>query len=149
MTPNMKQFMAYAAAFEQTFADNDWTRLERYFTEDAVYQVSGHARFACELHGRDNIFRGMRRSLDGFDRKMASREIVPTAPPSEDNDSLTFRGFVRYRRAPDAPPIEMHATIVVEFDGDRIRSMHDSFALDAPANEWLARNAADLDGSYV
>jgi hypothetical protein len=142
----LQHFLSYAAAFEQTYADDDWSRLEPFFTEDAVYSVSGMAQ-PCELHGRDRILRGMRKSLDGFDRKMAHREIVPTAPPVEADGRVTLKGLVRYRRI-DSPPVELHATIVVEFDGDRICRMHDTFTLDPAAQQWLARYASDLDGSY-
>jgi hypothetical protein len=32
-----QRFEAYAADFELTFVDDDWSRLEQYFTDDAVY----------------------------------------------------------------------------------------------------------------
>jgi hypothetical protein len=143
---NLSTFLAYAAAFEQTFADDNWQRLEPFFTEDATYEVSGLPS-ACVLHGRDQIFRGIKKSLDGFDRRMASREIVPTAPPAETDNRITLQGLVRYVRAD--VPVELHATIVVELAAGRICRMHDTFALDAPALAWLQRNAHDLDGSYV
>jgi hypothetical protein len=143
----LQQFLAYAAAFEQTYVDDDWRRLEPFFTEDAVYRVSG-LPFACELHGRDHILRGIRKSLDGFDRQMVHREIVPTAPPVEADGRVTLKGLVRYRRK-DSPPVELHATIVAEFDGERICRMHDTFTIDQTASQWLARYASDLDGSYI
>ena len=143
---NLPTFMAYAAAFEQTFADDNWQRLEPFFTEDATYEVSGIPGGGV-MHGRDAIFRGIKKSLDGFDRQMATRQIVPTAPPTEDGDRVTLQGFVRYVR--DGAPVEMHATIVVEFTGGKITSMHDTFALDATALAWFQQHAHGLDGSYV
>jgi SnoaL-like domain len=144
---HLPRFLAYAAAFEQTFADDDWRRLEPFFTDDAVYAVAGLPA-ACELRGREHILRGMRKSLDGFDRKMTRREIAPTAPPSEDGDRVTLIGLVRYQRG-ESPPIELRATIVATFDGDRISHMRDTFTLDAAAIAWLGHHAADLDGSYT
>jgi ketosteroid isomerase-like protein len=143
---NLPTFMAYAAAFEQTFADDNWQRLEPFFAEDATYEVTGIPGGGV-MHGRDAIFRGIKKSLDGFDRRMASRQIVPTAPPSESGDRVTLQGLVRYVR--DGAPVEMHATIVVEFADGKIVRMHDTFALDAAAMAWLQRNAHDLDGSYL
>lgn len=143
----IEQFLSYAAAFEQTYVDDDWQRLEKYFTDDVTYRVSGLPT-AYELHGRDNMLRGIRKSLDGFDRKMTVRKIVPTAPPTENDGKVMFQGFVRYQRA-DSPPVELHATLVAEFDGDRICNMHDTFKIDAAGGQWLARYAHDLDGSYV
>jgi hypothetical protein len=143
----IEQFLSYASAFEQTYADDDWRRLEKYFTEDVTYRVSGLPT-EYELHGRDNMLRGMRKSLDGFDRKMAARKVVPTAPPTEADTKVTFHGFVRYQRG-DSPPVELRAKLVAEFDGDRICSMHDTFDIDDAGRQWLARYTRDLDGSYV
>ncbi|MEO8701691.1 MAG: nuclear transport factor 2 family protein [Kofleriaceae bacterium] len=143
----LSRFLEYAAAFEQTFADDNWGRLDPFFTETAEYKVTGLPA-SCELIGRDAIFRGIRKSLDGFDRKMTSREIVASEPPTEEGDTVTLKGFVRYSRGA-APPIELHAVIVARFEGDRIAAMHDTFTLDGAAMKWLGANAADLDGSYV
>jgi hypothetical protein len=144
---NLSRFMTYAAAFERTFADDDWARLAPFFTEDAVYEVTGIPK-PCELHGRDAIFAGMRKSLDGFDRKMDRREISSLEPPSEQGSRVMFTGVVRYQRGA-APPVELRATITADFEGDRICHMRDAFALDAPALGWLAKHGADLDGSYT
>jgi hypothetical protein len=143
---HLNRFMAYAAAFEQTFVDDDWSRLEPFFTEDVVYRVSGIPA-ACEIHGRDNVFRGIKKSLDGFDRKMTSRQIIPTKQTTEDGNRVTLQGFVRYERG--GTTVDLHAVIVAEFDGDRICNMHDTFTLGTPEMKWLGAKANDLDGSYV
>jgi hypothetical protein len=144
---NLETFLAYAAAFEQTYADDNWQRLEPFFAEDATYEVSGLPA-ACKLSGRDQILRGIKKSLDGFDRRMSSRQIIPTAPPSETGNAVTLRGLVRYQREGVAP-VELQATIVAELEAGKIRHMHDAFTLDGVAMTWLRTNAADLDGSYV
>ena len=33
------RFVAYAGAFEEAYASDDWLKLEPFFTEDAVSQV--------------------------------------------------------------------------------------------------------------
>ena len=65
---NLPLFMKYAADFEKTLADDDWTRLRQYFAADAVYEVKSDG-FPCKLTGPDAIFKGIKKSLDGFDRK--------------------------------------------------------------------------------
>lgn len=99
------------------------------------------------MHGRDAIFRGIKKSLDGFDRHMASRQIIPTAPPTEEGNRVTLKGVARYVR--DGEPVDMHATIIVEFADGKIVRMHDKFALDAAALAWFQAHAHDLDGAYV
>lgn len=143
---NLSTFMAYAAAFEQTFDDDNWQRLAPFFTEDATYEVSGIPG-ACVLRGRDQIFAGMKKSLDGFDRRMAKREIVPTSPPVEQGNRVTLNGVARYVR--DGATLDMPATLTAEFEGRRICRMHDAFALDATAFAWFKQHAHGLDGSYV
>ena len=144
---HLPTFLAYAAAFEKTYADDDWSRLEPFFTDDVVYQVSGLPA-ACTLRGRAQMLAGMKKSLDGFDRRMAERRIVPTSPPTEADETVTLHGVVHYRRA-GSEVGELRATIVATFTGDRISQMHDHFVLDAPAIAWLGAHATDLDGSYV
>ena len=35
----LQQFLAYAGDFEKTLADDDWSRLHKYFCDDAVYDA--------------------------------------------------------------------------------------------------------------
>lgn len=147
MSTNLSRFAAYAAAFEETFADDDWSRIAPYFHEDAVYLVEG-VPHPCELHGRDAILKGMRRSLDGFDRRMDRRAIVPAGPLVEDGDRVILVGCVRYQRG-SAPSVDLRATVVATYADGLIVHLHDTFQLDRPAISWLRTHAADLDASYA
>ena len=44
----MSRFLDYAQGFELTFDDDDWSRLERHFAPDAVYEVRNMS-FACRI----------------------------------------------------------------------------------------------------
>ena len=77
---NLECFGAYAADFEKTFKDDDWSRLDRYFAPDATYRVKGEP-FAASIKGRDAIFKGIKKSLDGFDRRFATRDIALEGAP--------------------------------------------------------------------
>ena len=144
---HLSHFESYAAAFEETFADDNWDRLAPFFHPEAVYVVEGLS-VPCTLHGRDAILRGMRRSLDGLDRKMDQRTIVLSQPLAEQGDHVTLVGCVRYQRA-SSPPVELRATIVATYVDGRIAHLHDTFQLDRPALLWLRTHAADLDASYA
>jgi hypothetical protein len=74
MEQTMKVFMDYAAAFEQTYIDDDWSRLAPFFSEDATYEVRG-GPLACEISGRESIFSGLKKSIDGMDRRCDERQI--------------------------------------------------------------------------
>ena len=50
------RFNNYADDFELTFTDDDWTRLETYFHQDAVYSTSGF--HATQFEGRAELLNG-------------------------------------------------------------------------------------------
>lgn len=141
--------LAYATAFEVTYEDDDWERLRPYFAADAVYEVVG-GPMACRIEGADNILRGLKKSVDGFDRQLDSRRIDLPAAPVVEGDTLKLQWVVTYTRD-DSPPGELlgrsEATVrdgvIVE-----LRDFYDDAEL-APFGEWLARHAPDLDGTYV
>ena len=51
----LDRYQAYAEAFEESYIDDDWTRIEQYFTEDAVYvgepEANGRAAVLAKLQG--------------------------------------------------------------------------------------------------
>jgi hypothetical protein len=149
MTSPLLRFGAYAAAFEQTYLDDDWSRLEPFFTEDAVYKVDGLPGFECELVGRANVFRGMKKSIDGFDRQMGTRQLLTTAPPVVTDTTVTIHGLARYARPPAPDRLDLTVTIVAELDGDRIRRLHDTLSLTPAGYAWIATHAMDLSGAYA
>lgn len=52
-TTLLQRFVEYAQAFEKTYVDDDWTRLEPYFAPDAVYRVVGSTSWDCCHIGPD------------------------------------------------------------------------------------------------
>ena len=145
----LHRFAAYAADFEKTFEDDDWTRLEGYFAEDAIYTVKG-TPFDCEVRGRDAIFRAIKKSIDGFDRRFDKREIEPDGPPVVEGNRVTFSGSGRYeKRGVDTLSIQLSET--AELDGTgRIVSLEDVY----PEGQdemlrWLERYSAKFDPTYV
>ena len=99
---NLTAFMRYAADFEKTLADDDWSRLRQYFAPDAVYEVKAPG-FPCRLQGPDAIFKGMKKSLDGFDRKFDGRSVDVTKGPEITADGLSMEWAVTYRKAGKTP----------------------------------------------
>ncbi len=145
----LQRFAAYAADFEKTFEDDDWTRLEGYFAEDATYTVTG-TPFDCTVRGRDAIFRAIKKSIDGFDRRFDKREIVPDGPPVVAGNRVTFSGTGHYEKeGVDALTIQLRETVELNEAG-RIVSLVDVY----PDGQdemlsWLESHSADFDPSYV
>lgn len=142
-------FMVYAAAFEQTYADDDWSRLEKFFAGDAVYEVESSA-FGCKLHGPKSIFAGIKKSLDGFDRRMESRTIELTSEPKTTENSFEVSWKVTYTK-PGAPPFELRGHSRAKYENGKIVELVDSYSpeMDLESREWVSKHAPDLAVSYV
>jgi hypothetical protein len=144
----LQLFADYAQDFERTYADDDWSRLEQYFTPDATYEVG--APFACSLRGPDAIFAGIRKSLDGFDRRFATREVAIEGAPSVEGDTVTLSWAVTYGR-PGSPPLVLRGRSRATYADGRIARLADSYdaAAIASTTAWIRSHGADLDPSYV
>jgi predicted Rdx family selenoprotein len=148
MTPE-ECVMRYAAAFEETYRDDDWSRLAPYFAEDATYEVVG-GPLACKIEGRDAVFRGLKKSIDGLDRRCDARRIALTKGPETQGDRVEIDWTVTYDRA-GAPSITFPGRTIATVSGDRITALVDEYDDEAmaPVGTWLAKHGPDLDGSYT
>jgi len=142
----LERFIAYAQDFEKTFVDDDWSRLTQYFQPNAVYEVTGGA--PCTLTGPAAIFRGMKKSLDNFDRKFVERRVEMTAPPQVEGDTLMLDWLVTYER-PGAPPVPLRGRSVARYEGESIAHLKDSLSNEDAVMSWMAKHGAGLDPSYV
>ena len=119
-------FAAYAAAFEKAFVSDDWSLVEPFFTEDAVYEVPLDPPMGGRFEGRAAILEYFKNVLDRFDRRFESREIALLEGPTEDGESVWIRGTATYR-AEGVPDFILELEETVHFEGDRIRRMEDDY----------------------
>ena len=138
----LDRYQAYADAFEESFEDDDWSHIEPYFTEDAVYEGDPE-----DAHGRDAVLAKLKAGVDNFDRKMDSR--TPNFDsPTVDGDTLRMTWSVTYTKA-GAPDLVISGVETATFEGDRIARLRDDFDPDATKamGEWMAAHGALLQGS--
>ena len=133
---SLSQFLAYAAAFEKAFESDDWSLVEPFFTEDAVYEVGLSGTFGGRIEGRPAVLDYFKRVLDAFDRRFATRAIVLLDGPRVEGDSIRARGRVDYT-TPLAPDLSFELEETATYDGDLICRLEDYYA-DA-ARETLAK----------
>ena len=133
-------YQAYASAFEESFVDDDWSRLEPYFTEDAVYEGDPAAS------GREAVLAKLKAGVDGFDRKMDKRS-PDFQPPSVEGNTLTMNWTVSYQKA-GAPDLVLKGVETAVFEGDRIALLRDDFDPEAQKalGEWMEAHGAKLQG---
>ncbi len=135
-----ERYQAYAQAFEESYEDDDWSRLEQYFTEDAVYEGDPDAR------GRDAVLAKLKGGVDAFDRRMDSRTPDFQTPTVEGN-TLTMKWKVTYTKA-GAPDLVISGLEEAIFEGDRIKLLRDVFDPEAEKamGEWMQQHGASLGG---
>ena len=134
-----ERFQAYADAFEESYEDDDWSRIEQYFTEDAVYE--GDPEDAC---GRDAVLAKLKGGIDAFDRRLDSR-TPDFHTPTIDGNTLVMKWSVRYTKQ-GAPDLVITGVETAVFEGDRIARLRDDFDPDAEKalGEWMAAHGGSL-----
>ena len=137
----LDRYLAYADAFEVSFKDDDWSHIEPYFTEDAVYEGEPE-----DAHGRDAVFAKLKQSLDTFDRNMDSRTLEFDTP-TVDGDTLRVKWSGTYTKA-GAPDLVISGVEIATFEGDRIARLSGEFDPEAQKamGKWMAAHAALLQG---
>lgn len=137
----LDRYQAYADAFEESFEDDDWSRIEPYFTEDAVYEGDPE-----DAQGRDAVLAKLKNGVDTFDRNMDSR-TPDFESPTVDGNTLRMRWSVTYTKA-GAPDLVLSGVETATFEGDRIARLRDDFDPDSQKamGEWMAAHGALLQG---
>jgi hypothetical protein len=153
MKQAIEVFVEYAADFEQTYVDDNWKRLEKYFAKDAVYEVRG-GPLVCKITGASSIFTGIKKSLDGMDRLCTERKIHVSDGPeisSTDAGEEIGLGWVITYVYGEAPEVELIGRTVVTVADGVIVEMRDEYTDEDMARfgKWMLENNIDIDGSYV
>jgi SnoaL-like domain len=135
------RYQAYAEAFEETYIDDDWSRIEPFFTEDAVYE--GDSQDAV---GRDAALAKLKGSVNAFDRKMDSR-TPDFETPTVEGDTIRMKWVVTYTKA-GAPDLVISGVEYATFEGDRIKRLRGDFDPEAQkaVGEWMAAHGSLLAG---
>ena len=136
----LDRYQAYADAFELSFDDDDWTRIEPFFTEDSVYEGDPDA------NGRAAVLEKLKGGVDGFDRNMDSR-TPDFQTPTVDGNTLTMNWQVTYTKE-GCPNLVISGKEIAVFEGDRIALLRDEIDSEAEATmgKWMAENGAKLQG---
>ena len=139
-------FGKYAMAFEEVVRLDDWSVVESFFTEDAVYETIGTGPFSGRREGRRAVLDYLKESLDGFDRRFDVRDNPEMVEgPRVDGDSVWISWRVTYR-VEGAPPFVLEGEETAVMDGDRICRLEDRFTdqIAADLNEWMKQHGDKL-----
>ena len=135
-----ERYLAYADAFEDSYVDDDWSRIAQYFAEDAEYTGEPHAV------GRDAVLQKLKNAVDMFDRQMDSRS-VEFGTPVESGNRVTVSFTASYTKA-GAPDLTLLGEETAEFEGDCIKVLSDAIDPQAQAtlDAWLQEHGGALQG---
>jgi len=141
----VERFQEYADAFEVVFDTDDWSTLEPFFTEDAVYEIHADPPFGARTEGRDAVFEALKESLDANDRRYDSREMEYLEGPLLRDGAVWMAWRITYT-AGDAPELVFEGEETAHFEGDRIVLLEDHFSeqTQKDALAWLGENATEL-----
>ncbi|MBM4257904.1 MAG: hypothetical protein FJ147_18685 [Deltaproteobacteria bacterium] len=127
------RYVAYAAAFEEAYASDNWSKLEPFFTEDAAYHFIAAPPFGGKFEGRASVFAQFKNSVNGFDRRFDTRQVDLLEGPIEKDGGVWVRWRASYSRA-GIPDLAMEGEERAVFVGDRIKLLEDR-ASDAEAQK--------------
>jgi ketosteroid isomerase-like protein len=139
------RYMAYAAAFEEAYASDDWSKVEPYFTEDAAYAFVAPAPFGGEYKGRAAVLTQFQNSVNSLDRRFDTRKVEVLEGPTEKDGNVWIRWAATYTLT-DSPDCRMEGEERAVFTGDRISRLEDSMS-DAEAGRvgaYFAQHGAKL-----
>jgi len=125
-----KKFIEYAIAFEQTFSDDNWERLEPFFAEDAIYTVTGGPPFGGRFDGREQLLEQLRSSVNDFDRKFEVRRVEPIGEPRIGEDSFEMRWRATYQKS-GRPDLVFEGAERATFRGELIVLLEDTIEAEA------------------
>ncbi len=145
----LQRFVEYAQAFEKTYVDDDWTRLEPYFAPDAVYRVVGSTSWDCEVRGRPQVLAAIHKFANEFDRK-CTRTVRPGGALLVGADSVRVTGVATYTRG-DSDELALHIEMIAQYRDGLIIRLSDVFPAEneARVRAWIERWAPDLQPSYT
>jgi len=123
---SIPRFAEYAAAFEKAYASDDWSLVEPFFAEHAVYEVGLPGDLGGRFEGRDAILAYFRGIVEGFDRRFDSRAVELLEGPREEGDTVWIKGRAAYEVA-GHPELAFDLDEFARFEGDRIVHLEDRY----------------------
>ena len=118
-------FESFAADFELALNDDNWSRLKKYFTEDATYKNVGDPGSECE--GPDAILSYLKADVNNFDRKFDSRSLVALTPVKVTGNRLS-RLWQTTFILKETPGLIVEGEARYQFHGELIKAIEEELS---------------------
>ena len=131
-------FESFAADFEATVEDDDWSRLGKYLTEKATYLNVGGPDPKCE--GRDAILAFLKADVANSDKRFDSRSLIALTPPTAEGNRLSRQWRCTYTLA-GVPDLVVEGEARYVFEGDLIKEIEEEITTDSMQNlgGWMEK----------
>ncbi len=136
-------FENFAEDFEATVQDDNWSRLEKYFAEDATYLTVGGPDPKC--NGRAAILAYLHEDVANVDRRFDTRTLVALTPPIADGNRLSRRWRCTYTLT-GSPDLVVEGEARYLFEDDLIKEIEEEPTASSTqkVNEWIQKYADRL-----
>ena len=114
-------FKSYAAAFEESYTDDHWERLDKYFADDTRYDAGDGQWFT----GKAAVIRRLQSSVESLDRRFEHRTLT-TEPGVLEEHTVSYRWGLTLA-VTGAPYLMVSGTEHIVYKGDKIVEMQDVF----------------------
>jgi ketosteroid isomerase-like protein len=137
-TTPLERCFQYMRAFEVACLSGDWSALDSHFAEAAVHRIEGGGPMGGRTVGREAVIAGLRRGVDGIDRRFDLRipEVIEGPVTRGDGVFMRFRLTLRRAGVPD-----------LFIEGDHLATYRDGVIVSL--EERLADDTAHRVGAYL
>ena len=138
---DLELFQAYADAFEETYTDDNWQRLEGCFSQNAIYAPGD----GTEAVGRAQVIARLRDGVNDLDRRFDSRSLSAT-PPSSEGDTISLSWKLTFSKvgAPDLTATGVEHATYANGVISHLEDVFDEGVVDG-LGKWMAEHGDSLD----
>ncbi|HEY5658984.1 MAG TPA: nuclear transport factor 2 family protein [Myxococcota bacterium] len=132
------RYREYAAAFEATYLDDDWSRLEQYFAKDVVFR--SYYTADIKVVGREAVIEQLHSDVEAFDRKFDERHLEFLGEPRLTGDRVATDWKMTYVKV-GAPDLVLLGTETATFAADLIVLLEGAYVPDTfgEFGAWLGK----------
>ena len=143
-SPDVDAFVAYATAFEKSYAEDDWSHVDRLTHDDVVWSAVGAPPpFGGVWSGRRDTLAQVRTSVGAFDRRFDERVPRILAGPTPIPGGIHMSWAVVYRRA-GLPDLELRGEEWDLFQDGKLVLHREVIHNARETVDFLAKHAAKL-----
>ena len=129
-------FESFAADFEATLRDDNWSRLKKYFTPEATYKNVGDSNSECR--GQEDILSYLKTDVSTFDRKFDSRNLIALNPPEIKENQLSRKWQTTFTLK-GTPDLIIEGEARYFFEGKLIKGIEEEITPESlqKLDQWL------------